>query len=1736
MEENDDLILHLPELPSTDENTVTECVKTLFDNAAYWCGVGSQALLCINPIEADDEIFGSQIAKMYALSASKTHSKPPHLFGIVTSAYYEMMQCNQRQVIAAIGSSGAGKTESVRRMLNYSLQIPILINCYGENEKKMQQTLEKISNNLHSSLFILDSFSNCSTSSNFNHSSIGCVSYEVGYDEYGFVNNLKISPFLLNFSRLTGDYCTADGHARNFHIFYYLLAGIPQNLREELELSPDPAQFRILKNGLYAHSEDIDDKEMIDQLILAMKNLKFSPILQEEIFCLLAAILFLGNIEFCYSKVQTKCGSSTAIKNKEALRLAANALLMDDESVEIALTQSIELRSNEKCAIFLSVEESEVKRNLIMQYLYESLFLAVLDCINTKFNSFTERPLVNTLVLIDSASFKKQSLVNNQQLYMGDLLEIMVTESFSNRWISQKTSIVANEDLDLKKSTDEDFNTLQKLFEAAESSCFSAGLHKKFKSNEDKDLVRICFSKNVYEVKLDPHSKDLTSDSIVENIKSFCKKSGILLLKKICAEEKNQGSAVFTNKIHLNHQNLTMKSFKCFFDDATSDPNSIKFLLNVKPNDTLDADLFDDSTVLNQLKNFKIDLVLQQQKSHFDSCLEITQFLAHYKAVFESLRLDPTVKNVNTMIQKLKIVPSSANYKGDHMFLSWNAIKTLHFYLQDNSLNSFWKPEALQINFSSQNAELNSILEANLQRQECLSESADFFSNFQTRASNFIGDPDEISTGAEYPGLIQYVENNAQLQPPKKNHETVSNIRRRWLSVTNFCTGTISDRMLIHFGKMENPEVRMAWREKVTLCIVIFILSFFMISYVTLFAKIICPTQKVMTVHEVRNYTQKTPHIIVFGKVYDMTSLLKIKPQAAMFATNHAGEDVSKDFLFRQRCHWTNPKKGCRGGARNCIDPEFLKRYFAADLGISANDVQAHDNPKDAYIVVNDRVYDITSVVIKNPKNNKGKIAKNLPSNLFSILNSPPYGTDRSKDFKYSGSARDLYCMEDFFVATLDKRNSFKCRFAEYILIFSTGIIVAIMAVKFVAALSFPTKRNPEQVDKYVMMQVPCYTEAEDSLRKTIDSLASLDYQDDKKLLFIICDGMLIGSGNDRPTPRIVLDILGVPASLDPEPKSYLSIADGTKYHNRAKVYSGLYKLRNHIVPFVVIAKVGTEDEQTKPGNRGKRDSQMILMNFLNKLYSNTEMSPLEIEIGHQIKYRIGVDPSMYEFILQVDADTEVFPDALTKLIASVNNDSKIIGLCGETEIGNEKTSLITMIQVYEYYISHYLAKAFESLFGSVTCLPGCFSLFKIKTTKDEPLIISDCILREYSDTNVNTLHKKNLLHLGEDRFLTTLLIKNFPQYKLCFTGDARCKTIVPDSWDVLLSQRRRWINSTIHNLFELLLVDQLCGFCFFSMKFVVMIDLFATLVMPATVVYLIFLIVMAIFKRTAPIISLIMLGLAYGMQAIIFLIKGQWQHIGWMILNFVAMPVFNFMIPLYSYWNFDDFSWGNTRRVVGDGKRNGASCLEEYEEAKFNPDSILKKKWSDHVFQIEKTPYRPHSAKDKGNVKLSNSANLTTRMPAIENLGITSAIPRVRTESALHEKRASAYISPSDPIFSTVQEDCLVENRFASPYLPPPQVQTQPSTIISNNPLDYSHTLGLYPASTNPSPRPKSVSAIKSQIRSILDQHIFLTRQQNLPLTKESMYQALIYNFGERFLAENYSLIEICIQESCFY
>lgn len=113
--------------------------------------------------------------------------------------------------------------------------------------------------------------------------------------------------------------------------------------------------------------------------------------------------------------------------------------------------------------------------------------------------------------------------------------------------------------------------------------------------------------------------------------------------------------------------------------------------------------------------------------------------------------------------------------------------------------------------------------------------------------------------------------------------------------------------------------------------------------------------------------------------------------------------------------------------------------------------------------------------------------------------------------------------------------------------------------------------------------------------------------------------------------------------------------------------------------------------------------------------------------------------------------------------------------------------------------------------------------------------------------------------------------MKHFPRCKLKFDAEAKCLTNVPDEWSVLLSQRRRWINSTVHNLIELLVliyiyflksVNQLCGFCCFSMRFIVFIDLFSTVVQPTGILYIAYLVYSLLTDNEVfPLVSLVILA-----------------------------------------------------------------------------------------------------------------------------------------------------------------------------------------------------------------------------------------------------------------------------------
>ncbi|KAJ3136993.1 Chitin synthase, class 3 [Physocladia obscura] len=530
----------------------------------------------------------------------------------------------------------------------------------------------------------------------------------------------------------------------------------------------------------------------------------------------------------------------------------------------------------------------------------------------------------------------------------------------------------------------------------------------------------------------------------------------------------------------------------------------------------------------------------------------------------------------------------------------------------------------------------------------------------------------------------------------------------------------------------------------------------------------------------------------------------------------------------------------------------------------------------------------------------------------------------------------------------------------------------------------------------HCLCMVTAYSEGVDSLKATLNSIAHSYYPGTHKCLFVVADGIVLGSDNEKTTPDILIDMIEVDERFpkddprlggSPGSYSYVAIADGANRKNYAKVYAGWYKYdlkqrevpkpkksrfaggkKNTVttaiemndvvgedetpahmrtlkkrsegrVPMILIVKVGNEEERNpkkpaaKPGNRGKRDSQVLLMNFLAKVMFDDRMTELEFDIFFKLFTITGVNPEKYEALMMVDADTRVFPDAISHMIACLLKDDRVMGLCGETKISNKWDSWVTMIQVFEYYISHHMTKAFESVFGGCTCLPGCFSMYRIKTPKGPngywvPILANPDIVEEYSEHIVDTLHKKNLLLLGEDRFLTTIMLRTFTKRRL----------------------------------------------------FVIFMNLVGTVVLPAAITFTFTILVLTVTKTGADTeLPLILLALVLGLPAVLIVMTANRPiYIFWMIIYLCSLPIWNFFLPVYAFWHFDDFSWGATRRVAGEDVGHDQSRRE----GEFTGEGINMKRWSEWVklrrMEHERMEYERNPAlyEMKRQTRIMNASN----------------------------------------------------------------------------------------------------------------------------------------------------------------
>jgi len=164
-------------------------------------------------------------------------------------------------------------------------------------------------------------------------------------------------------------------------------------------------------------------------------------------------------------------------------------------------------------------------------------------------------------------------------------------------------------------------------------------------------------------------------------------------------------------------------------------------------------------------------------------------------------------------------------------------------------------------------------------------------------------------------------------------------------------------------------------------------------------------------------------------------------------------------------------------------------------------------------------------------------------------------------------------------------------------------------------------------------------------------------------------------------------------------------------------------------------------------------------------------------------------------YLLTLDGDIDFQPDAVTLLVDLMKKNKMLGAACGR--IHPVGSGPMVWYQLFEYAIGHWLQKATEHMIGCVMCSPGCFSLFRAKALMD------DNVMKKYTTKSEEPRHYVQY-DQGEDRWLCTLLLQR--GYRVEYSAASDSYTHCPEGFSEFFNQRRRWVPSTIANLFDLLM------------------------------------------------------------------------------------------------------------------------------------------------------------------------------------------------------------------------------------------------------------------------------------------------------------------------------------------
>ncbi|XP_019378232.1 PREDICTED: unconventional myosin-X-like [Gavialis gangeticus] len=607
-----------------------------YQQDSIYTNIGS-ILASVNPYKHIPGLYNAAAIDLYRQHC--LGELPPHIFATANECYCCLWKRHDSQCVLISGESGAGKTESTKLLLKF-LSAMSQCSLGGLASEKSTHVEEAI---MESSP-ILEAFGNAKTVYNNNSSRFGKF-IQLHFSQHGHIQGGRVTDYLLEKNRVVHQ----NPGERNYHVFYALLAGVAGEEKEALSLS-EPESYHYLNQSGCMNDKNLNDAEMFNKVMTAMKVMEFSTEEVRDIFKLLSGTLQLGNIEF-----MTAGGAQ--ITTKAVLNIASDLLGLDAFQLSEVLTQRSMILRGEEISSPLTVEQAADSRDSLSMALYSQCFSWLIGKINTKIKGKENFKSVGILDIFGFENFQVNRFEQFNINYANEKLQeyfnkhIFSLEQLEyNRegisweaidWmdnaecldlIEKKLGLLAlvNEESRFPKGTD------STLLEKLHSQHASNHYYMKPRVTDHQFGIKHYAGEVLYDVRgFLEKNRDTFRDDILNVLKDSRLDFIYDLFERVCSHSSDETLKMGTQRRRPTVSSQFRDSLHSLM--ATLNTSNPFFIRCIKPNMAKAPNLFDPDMVLNQLRYSGMLETVKIRRAGFPVRRPFQDFLGRYKMLVKNM-------------------------------------------------------------------------------------------------------------------------------------------------------------------------------------------------------------------------------------------------------------------------------------------------------------------------------------------------------------------------------------------------------------------------------------------------------------------------------------------------------------------------------------------------------------------------------------------------------------------------------------------------------------------------------------------------------------------------------------------------------------------------------------------------------------------------------------------------------------------------------------------------------------------------------------------------------------------------------------------------------------------------------------------------------------------------------------------------------------------------------------------